>query len=581
MSLVDEVNLDDEEDLLPPRKQRPDPPASKKQQEAEAVAPPVAPAEHRERPAKRAPLPRGTVLLGGAAVAGTLLAVVGAAGGAVAVVATAAGVVLVPAAWFTRNARSNRRGGSRRGGSGRQRGNRRGGLASWLPGGLGGGGRHGAGSGRAGIGRTGGRSGAGGSGRRGSGLAGSGLGGSGRRASGARSGGLPGLGGASGRSRRAGAGGGVGAGSGRGRSGAGRLAGLGGRRRAGTGAGWGRHGIKGRPVGKLGARGAAKGVTGRGKHGVTGQGTKAGARAGTPIGRGVRGIGRGLGKGARAANQGAYGLGAAATKGYGKPTGRRAFAKAYRQYGKKKNPATATGYAKKVMGGAVAGMSAGTIRFLANRAIKMWKKMTGQRPPAAAQALQNPASQPQPVPKQKKGNSTQHPVPNPAFAPIAQTQAEVDPSYAEKAAKALGVDVETSTATTVVAGVAGPNTAGVTPMSSIFPPYNAAVDFHSACMKFQPIGPNGKPSIWPLHDALPLLKSSIYMMVNGYIGFVANCQTTLEGGLHPVMREAMAELWNGLAKASSTAENLEPAFTRAYADAIARSQTRGRQAENV
>jgi hypothetical protein len=578
MSLLDDVDLDEPDDILPPRRPQQDPPVNSKkrdqQQTADAATPPP-PIENRERPAKRSPLARGTVALGGTAVAGTLLAVVGAAAGPLGLIATAAGTILVPLAWFSAKAR---KGGSRRGG--RQRGGgrqRRGGL--WSPGGLGGGGRHAGGSRGGGLLGGGGRSsGLGGSGRR----AGTGAG---SRAGGARSGGLPGAGGSR---RKAGGGvGGLGGASGRRRAGAGmpKLGGAGGRRRAGTGANWGggrgRGGVSGGAGGRvrggrglLGGRGGVHGVSG-GRVRTPRVGSNAGPRAGglpsrgmRGIGRAFRGFGRGTVRGMRAANTGGFNMGSAAVRGARKPTGRRAFTKAYQQYGKKRQPKTATGFAGRVLGGAFAGLSAGSARFLTNNARKLWRSLR------AAYAVPTPAQPAQPaMPVQGQAAYTrpaskQHPVPQPAFSKPAQPSAPANPGPGAP--------------TPVPAGAGGGTTSGgSTAMSALFPPYSPAVDFHAACCKFQPIGANGQPSIWPLHDALPALKESVYAFTNGYSKIVANCEQTLEGGLHPAMRSAMAEVWAAMVVASRKVEELEPVFTRAYADAITRSQTRGRAAENV
>jgi hypothetical protein len=564
MSLVEDVDLDDPDDILPPRKQRPDPPADKRQQDTEAVAPPPVVNENRERPAKRSPLARGTVALGGTAVAGTLLAVVAGATGPLGLIMTATGAVLVPLGYFSAKARG--KGGSRRRGSGRQRGGggRRRGNASWWPGGIGGGGKHGGTTGR-------GTRGAVDPGRRTSG--------------GARSGGMPGTGG----SRRAGTG--LGGGSRR-RAGTGapKLGGAGGgRKRAGTGANWGgTRGRGGMPGGRTrGGRlrgGSGFGRHGGGRHGVGGGRLRVprvgGGRAprfsgfGLPgrtargLGRGMRGLGRGIGKGMGAANRGGFNMGTAAVKGARKPTGRRAFVKAYQQYGKKKTPKTVTGFAGRILGSTFAGLSAGTARFLSNRARKAWRSLLAAyatKPPAVAQPTvpQGPTGHARPAPKK-------HPVPQPAFTSTAQpTTSPAKPGPGAP--------------TPVPAGAGGgSNPGGTTPMtSSVFPPYNTAVDLYAACCKFQPVGPNGKPSIWPLHDALPALVETVYMFTNGYSKIVANCEQTLAGGLHPAMRSAMAEVWSAMVVASRAVEQLQPTFTRVYAEAIARANTRGRESENV
>jgi hypothetical protein len=542
MTIVDNTLVDDD-DVLPPRKTRPPEPSPASTQQGTAQPAPTPEGPKQEKPAKMSPLARGTVALGGVAVAGTLLAVVGSAGGLMALVATAAGVVLVPLAWFSRNARG-RRGNSRRGRRGGNRGRRT--RASWWPGGLGGGGRHGAGTGGTlgtGSGRRAGTTGGGGARRAGAGTGGT-LGGAGRRGTaGARSGGVLGGG------RRRGGTGGILGRSGR-RAGTGGI--LGGRRRAGTGAGWGRAGAQQRGrVPRLGQHGV----------GQSGAGHRGAGLPGTRIGRGVRAL-----------NYRGYGVGSSAAAGVRKPTGRAAFGKASRRYGEQGlHKPTMTGFAGRLAGGVVAGMSAGAMRFFANQARKLGRK---PQPVAAQQQTQQQAQQQaqqrqvqpaaaQQAQQQQAPQKAQHPVPPPAFTQPA-------PGH-------------TPAPTRLAAGTpASATSSGGTPaMTRQFPAANHAADFLNACQKWAPFGPDGKPSIWPMYESLDPMKDSIYWFTHGYIKWVANCERTLDGGLHPAMKGAMAELWNALVGASRGAEKLKPTFVQVYGDAMARRATRGRQAENV
>ena len=116
-------------------------------------------------------------------------------------------------------------------------------------------------------------------------------------------------------------------------------------------------------------------------------------------------------------------------------------------------------------------------------------------------------------------------------------------------------------------------------MTAAFPAYAAAVDFYAAASKWSPGSQSG--AIWNLEAALPLVRDSVFALANGYSTFTRNCERDLEGGLHPHMRGALAEVWNGLRAASLAAGALPKAFNDSYADRIAVRNVRGGQTTNV
>lgn len=596
MTIVDQGT--DAEDMLPPRRAPKGPAPVRVPVEFAFPAAPAGEgdeAKPKTQPkTKRPPLARGTVLLGGTAVAGTLLALVAASGGALALVATAAGTVMVPmAAWSARNAGNSR--------SRQHRQNRRNGNPfGWWPGGTGGGGRRTAGLGSGGAGRS--RAGGGG--------------GVGRTRTPSASGGMrmPRMGGGTGsraraggvvpRQRTAGSGGSrvrtprVG-GTGRqptsGRLRPGQLAGTGGRRTRGgvlpgvgrgrhTGAipARGRHGVNPRvrgginpaagkvPRGKVSGGGIGKPA--KGSKGTAPAAGRSGVMrsAGRALGAMIQRESRGAGRAAILANAAGYRAGRSFRRGMQKPTGRTAFAKAYQHYGRKGHPKTVTGYAGRLVGGAIAGASAGTIRFFVNQAKKAARSIqaayTSPKPATATQPM--PQSGPPQPPVQPAGpHHQQHPVPPPAFA-------QPQPAPAGNPAPA----------TTPAAQPVGASTGGSSDMSHFIAGMSSASDFFSACVKFHPVEAiNGRMqgSIWPLETALPNMSASINLIANGFQWFYFNTQTDLHGGLDPVLAGVMGEVRDHLARASVDGANMLPVFRKVYEEALRRRAMRGGQALNV
>jgi hypothetical protein len=69
--------------------------------------------------------------------------------------------------------------------------------------------------------------------------------------------------------------------------------------------------------------------------------------------------------------------------------------------------------------------------------------------------------------------------------------------------------------------------------------------------------------------------------MNGYAKAVANAEQDLQGGLHPHMRNALAQVFTGLRNSALAAGELEKAFYIAYADAVARRNIKGGHTLNV
>jgi hypothetical protein len=567
MTVETEPGYEEVPETMPERapRQQPPPPAP----DVQSLGPPPAPADGTDKPVRRTvqrrpPLARGTVAIGGTAVVGTLLAVVGFGAGAMALVATAAGTVLIPlAVWARRN--NKKSGRNRSGGRGGNRRNNRGGGFGF---GGGGSGRRSSGGGMGNL---------------------FGGGGSGRRTSGARSGGL-GLGGGSGRGRGAGAGStggrrtggawGAGAGAGRGR-GTGRGAGLGlggGRgtgRRAGAGLGtagrrtggaWGagRNGAAGtgrRGLGRLlgGGRNGA-GLSG-GRNGV-GTGGRRGAgigggRNGAGLGGGRNGgAGRGMPRGSRP-----HGWTSAVGRGARKPTAGQAFRKAARQYGKNSRRPT-------LRGAVTAGLFAGGLRALRNPIGKVARSLrqayTMPNPEQVGQRQvdrrQQRAAQQQQAQQARQQQNGQHPVPQPAYGPN---------NTPNPASAGNGQPTPAGT---------GHNTGGTDPMYG-FPGRSHAVDFYAACAKWAPQNING--AIWDLHAALPGVCESIALITNGYSAFTKSVASNLGDGLEPAMADALAQVYSHLFTAFKASQDLVPVFAGAYAADIERAQRRGSLARNV
>ena len=112
-----------------------------------------------------------------------------------------------------------------------------------------------------------------------------------------------------------------------------------------------------------------------------------------------------------------------------------------------------------------------------------------------------------------------------------------------------------------------------------FPPYAGANEFFSACKLWSPGSDTG--AVWELQAALPFMAESMMDIANGWSVMVGRAEADLQGGLHPYMRSALTEVWKALKAAAASADQLQGAFAVAYADAIARQNTRGGQTLNV
>lgn len=570
---------------------------------------------------RRPPIARGTYALGAGAIGGTLLMIIGAGAGAVAVIATAAGTVLVPLAVWARRHRNRAGSRTRRGTTQRSRRTRTarsGGLSAWLPGGGGGGGRRvrGAGLGAAaGRGRAAGRQAGLGralSGARSGGLTGgAGRAGNGRSAAGRVAGrGVPGTGHA-GKGRTAGATRtprGAAVGTGRGAitgGGRGRVWSPRGTKTAGGGTG------KGAAVGKSGPRlgsGKAgwKASAGGGKPAAAGTGKGHGVGAGKAGGKGY-GAGSGSGKGQQMKGPGkkgqrggvygtwnpnrhkrrltragarvngaGYRWAGALTKGAKQQTAGQAFKRAWKRTGRTGHNPTVSGYFGRVTRGLAAAVPAWVARAAWNTAKRVGqaikKTYTKPAPPTtntpapvtAAPGTTTPVASPVALGTPRPpAPSRQHPVPPPAFAP--------------NPAPAPATPAGAPTPTRVGAG-AGTSTGG-NPVTTLFPPYNAAADFYGACLKWTPGSDSG--SVENLKLALPRMRDAIYLLTNGYAKVIANCEQDLQGGLEPQMRGALGEVWQPLHAAALAAGKLEAAYHQAYASREALKNVRGGHTANV
>lgn len=599
------------EEVVPVPRQPPPPPPG---------ARPVVNADGTMRAApvqKRNPIPRGTYALGGGAIAGTLLLIVGFGAGAVAVIATAAGIVTVPLAVWRRRKNGARSGQGRQRRSRTQRTQRtrraqtRTGLGGWSPGGLGGGGRRsrgGSGSGSPVGGTTGRARGRGATSGTGSGGMPSLTGKSKGRGRAATSGsGMPGLGRGAGSGRGRGAGwspfGGAGGGRGRGRGGRsrfghGRVRGPGGWSLLGSGSG---HGAKlGKGAGK--GKGSTSGTKGA-KPAVVPAGGRGGARGAWNPNRHPRALQRGAAR----VNGSGYRLGGSFGKGVRQPTAGRAFTRAYQQHGKRGHNPTMTGKFARVAGGLSVAVPAWTARaaWNATKRIARADMRTARaayraavatyrhyRPkPVAVQPPQPtpppnrqgvPPARPAPGGPRPTARPTAQPTPPPARpapgGPRPTARPAPQPTGPRPTAPPTG-PAPVGNPVPVGAG-AGTNSGGPNTMAlTAFPPLSGIVDFYAAAQKWSPGSDDG--AIWRLQAALPLMEQAMLDVTNGWSVIVKHAEEDLQGGLRPHMRGALAQVWVGLRAAAASAGELKEAFNVAYDADIARQNTKGGNVLNV
>lgn len=641
MTITDDTWAADDEEVLdtpPPRQPQPD-------QTGQPAQPAVqVDGDQPKKPAaqKRPLAARGTVALGGTAVVGTLLAVIGGAYGPVAVIATAAGVILLPLATWNalRQSRTRRRAGARRarnraGGAGRRNGN------AWLPNILGGAGRTptsggttgrrtpaGAGTRRARTAGTGGS--AGGARRRATGSTGGG-GGARRRAT-------AGLGGGGSRRRASGGWGGWG-GSRRRSGGAGRGSSAGGGRRrgrhAGTGRGWGGWGgwggsRRGRKAGWKGSRGRG-GSKRRDRAGGNGSGRRPGDwyfdedfGAGAWGGKRRREKATGTGKAAGAGKAGGGRNGAGSGKsnrGAGKRKTKMDKAYRYWQWDQDRRrtrrgraAAWLNGFAYRWGSATARGVREENGRAAYARAYRRYGRFgntptaTGWFgrvaggvlagvPAALARWLINldrllskkfklsPKETTTEQGKSEQGETTSAPDEKAAAPGAEQPKTDAHPvpppafDPAESEPPRPGTPPDPTPIPVATGG--GSTTFGGNTMASIFPGYSDAVNFRATCAKWAPLGDDGNGSIWALQDALPGVRDALFEIANGFTAAMANCELHLEGGMKPGMKLAFSNVHRGLVAACDAADELPGTFVKVYAEAIERANMPGGKTMNV
>ena len=269
------------------------------------------------------------------------------------------------------------------------------------------------------------------------------------------------------------------------------------------------------------------------------------------------------GRGAARINGGLYQWGSATRQGAGHPTTLGAARRAYRRYHTGHNP-TLTGWMGRVAGGVAAAVPAAVARLAWNTTKRVAKSM---------KAMYRP-------PKKTPPPAVVKPVKTAAAAPVTQVLTNQVPPPAFTAQPS---PTASQSSANPASGNAGNPTVGGNPMSALFPPRAAALDFYGACGKWTPAANGISGAIWNLSDALPLIVDSLAWVANGYGAMVANCQRDLHGGLHPSMAAAMLEVYTPLAAAATKARELQSTFARipVYADAINRRGVRGSAALNV